>query len=237
MHNSLLQFTWIIAGMVWFMIFQLSQIKVVFSNPQYGERERERERGGEKTNKCWKWENFLINLRRNDNQSGSILFRFSWICNVLWDHLKANISRIFRIYHIPLLKLFVFYVRKRCGITARQTGTNLLNTKSSHDTTVTSTGTVSPVFDWQAGTFWFTWLITLDWLLNQHVLWGWRCCFDVSSRINKHSLDTSTIMALQYARVYREKHVQGILILKEDKNKQKGNTENPLLTSPGNCLI
>ena len=98
----------------------------------------ERERGGEKTNKCWKvfeWENFLINLRRNDNQSGSILFRFSWICNVLWDHLKANISRMFRIYHIPLLKLFVFYVRKRCGITARQTGTNLLNTNSSHDTT------------------------------------------------------------------------------------------------------
>ena len=44
-------------------------------------------------------------------------------------------------------------------------------------------------------------------------------------------------MALQYARAYREKHVQGILILKEDKNKQKGNTENPLLTSPGNCLI
>ena len=25
--------------------------------------------------------------------------------------------------------------------------------------------------------------------------------------------------------------------LKEDKNKQKGNTENPVLTSPGNCLI
>ena len=42
---------------------------------------------------------------------------------------------MFRIYHIPLLKLFVFYVRKRCGITARQTGTNLLNTNSSHDTT------------------------------------------------------------------------------------------------------
>ena len=105
MHNSLLQFTWIIAGMVWFMIFQLSHIKVAFSNPQYGERERE------KTNKCRKvfeWENFQINLRRNDNQSGSILFQFSWICNVLWDRLKANISRMFRIYHIPLLKLLYF---------------------------------------------------------------------------------------------------------------------------------
>ena len=29
----------------------------------------------------------------------------------------------------------VFYVWKRCGITARQTGTNQFNTKSSHDTT------------------------------------------------------------------------------------------------------
>ena len=29
----------------------------------------------------------------------------------------------------------VFYVRKRCGITERQTGPNLLDTKSSHDTT------------------------------------------------------------------------------------------------------
>ena len=27
---------------------------------------------------------------------------------------------------------------------------------------ISRTGTVSPVFDWQAGTFWFTWLITLE---------------------------------------------------------------------------
>ena len=134
MHNSLLQFTRIIASMVWFMIFQFSHIKVVFSNPQYGERERERE----KTNKCRKvfeWENFQINLRRNDNQSGSIRFRFSWICNVLWDRLKANISRMFRIYRIPLLKLLYFTWENDAAKTARQTGTNLLNTKSSHDTT------------------------------------------------------------------------------------------------------
>ena len=35
----------------------------------------------------------------------------------------------------PTTQTVVFYVRKRCGITARQTGRNLLNTKSSHDTT------------------------------------------------------------------------------------------------------
>ena len=35
----------------------------------------------------------------------------------------------------PTTQTVVFYVRKRCGITARQTGTNLLDTKSSHDTT------------------------------------------------------------------------------------------------------
>ena len=34
-----------------------------------------------------------------------ILFRFSWIRKVLWDRLEANISRMFRIYLIPLLKL------------------------------------------------------------------------------------------------------------------------------------
>ena len=27
---------------------------------------------------------------------------------------------------------------------------------------ISRTGTASPVFDWQAGTFWFTWLITLE---------------------------------------------------------------------------
>ena len=35
--------------------------------------------------------------------------RFSWKCSVLWDRLKANISRMFQIYHSPLLKLLVFF--------------------------------------------------------------------------------------------------------------------------------
>ena len=30
------------------------------------------------------------------------------LSNVLWDRLKANISRMFRIYHILLLKLSYF---------------------------------------------------------------------------------------------------------------------------------
>ena len=34
--------------------------------------------------------------------------RFSSIRNVLWDRRKANISRLFQIYHIPLLKLFFY---------------------------------------------------------------------------------------------------------------------------------
>ena len=53
---------------------------------------------------------YLLNrcLKRNDNQSGSILFRFSWIHNILWDCVKASISRMFQIFHIPLLKLLYF---------------------------------------------------------------------------------------------------------------------------------
>ena len=45
---------------------------------------------------------FQINLKRNDDQSRPILFRSSWNYYVLWDRLKANISRMFRIYHIRL---------------------------------------------------------------------------------------------------------------------------------------
>jgi len=89
--NSLLQLTWNTVGMVWSMIFQLSDIKVVFSNPQYGKRDRKL------TNeKFLNGKTFQINLKRNDNQSRSILFRFLRICNVLWDRLMANISRMFR---------------------------------------------------------------------------------------------------------------------------------------------
>ena len=54
------------------MIFQTSDIKVVFSNPQYGKRDRKRANEKLLNGKTWQ-----INLKRNDNQSRSILFRFS----------------------------------------------------------------------------------------------------------------------------------------------------------------
>ena len=69
----------------------------------------ERERKLEKKNeKFLNGKTIHINLKTDDNQSGSILFRFSRIRNVLWDRLKANISRRFRIHQIPLLKLLYF---------------------------------------------------------------------------------------------------------------------------------
>ena len=37
-----------------------------------------------------------------------VLLRFSLKRNVLWDQLKANISRMFQIHHITLLKLLYF---------------------------------------------------------------------------------------------------------------------------------
>ena len=46
----------------------------------------------------------------------------------------ANISRMFRFITLHCSTV-VFYVLKQCGITARLTGTNLLNAKSSDDTT------------------------------------------------------------------------------------------------------
>ena len=36
---------------------------------------------------------------------------FSWIRTVLWDRLKANVSRVFRIYHILLPKLLFLHVK------------------------------------------------------------------------------------------------------------------------------
>ena len=33
------------------------------------------------------------------------------VCTLLWDRLQVNISRLFQIYHIPLLKLFFFHVK------------------------------------------------------------------------------------------------------------------------------
>ena len=45
----------------------------------------------------------------------------------------AKHLKMIQIYYISLLKLLLLL--KRCGITARQTGTNLLNIRSSHNTT------------------------------------------------------------------------------------------------------
>ena len=106
MCNSLLRLTWNIVGMVWSMIFQLSGINVVFSNPQYGKRDRKL------TNeKFLNGKTFQINFKRNDNQSRSILFRFSWICNVLWDRLNANISRMFRFITFPYSNCCILRVK------------------------------------------------------------------------------------------------------------------------------
>ena len=58
--------------MVWSMIFQMSDNKVVFSNPQYGKRDRKLE-----NEKLLNGKTLQINLKSNDNPSRSILFRFS----------------------------------------------------------------------------------------------------------------------------------------------------------------
>ena len=58
--------------MVWSMIFQMSDNKVVFSNPQYGKRDRKLA-----NEKLLNGKTLQINLKSNDNQSRSILFRFS----------------------------------------------------------------------------------------------------------------------------------------------------------------
>ena len=58
--------------MVWSMIFQMSDNKVVFSNPQYGKRDRKLA-----NEKLLNGKTLQINLKSNDSQSRSILFRFS----------------------------------------------------------------------------------------------------------------------------------------------------------------
>ena len=57
--------------MVWSMIFQMSDNKVVFSNPQYGKRDRKLA-----NEKLLNGKTLQIYLKSNDNQSRSILFRF-----------------------------------------------------------------------------------------------------------------------------------------------------------------
>ena len=64
-----------------------------------------------------------------------VVRRFSWIRNVLWDRLKANISRLFQIYHIPLLKLFFFHVKTMRNNSETDRNTVLHYTRTSHDTT------------------------------------------------------------------------------------------------------
>ena len=67
---------------------------------------------------------FQINLKRNDDQSGSILFfsnfhEYAAYCTGSWSSSQT----------------VVFYVQKQCWLTARQAATNLHNLKSSHNTT------------------------------------------------------------------------------------------------------
>ena len=53
----------------------------------------------------WKCIPFKWPKEERSGRWAEILFRFSWIRNVLYDRLEANISRMFRIYLIPLPKL------------------------------------------------------------------------------------------------------------------------------------
>ena len=96
--------------MVWSMSFQLNNIKVLFDR-LFRHLWRERK-------KIWKsfWiRNFQINLKRNDNQSGSIFINMQ--CIVGSSEGKIY-SRMFRIHHIPLLKLLYYTcIKRRCWIT------------------------------------------------------------------------------------------------------------------------
>ena len=109
--------TWIIVGMVWSMTFQVSDIKVVFDRLfRHLWREREKTK---KMKKLLNRKTLQINLKRNDNQSGSIFMNMQ--CIVGSPEGKIY-SRIFRIYHISLLKLLYFTdIKRRCWITERQT--------------------------------------------------------------------------------------------------------------------
>ena len=105
------------------MTFQVSDIKVVFDRlfrHLWSEREKTK-----KMKKLLNRKTLQINLKRNDNQSGSIFMNMQ--CIVGSPEGKIY-SRIFRIYHILLLKLLYFTdIKKRCWITERQTRKNLLN--------------------------------------------------------------------------------------------------------------
>ena len=88
------------------MIFQMSDIKVVFSNPQYGKRDSKLA-----NEKLLNGKTLQIILKVMIISSRSILFRFSWICNVLWDRLMANISRMFRFITFPYSNCCILRVR------------------------------------------------------------------------------------------------------------------------------
>ena len=99
------------------MTFQVSDIKVV-SNRLFRHLWREREKT-KKMKKLLNRKTLQINLKRNDNQSGSIFVNMQ--CIVGSPEGKIY-SRIFRIYHISLLKLLYFTdIKRRCWITERQT--------------------------------------------------------------------------------------------------------------------
>ena len=101
------------------MTLRVSDIKVVFDRLFWHLwREREREKT-EKKKKLLNRKTFQINLKRNDNQSGSIFMNTQ--CIVGSPEGKMY-SRIFRIYHISLLKLLYFTdIKRRSWITERQT--------------------------------------------------------------------------------------------------------------------
>ena len=124
--------TWIIVGMVWSMSLQVSDIKVVFDRLfRHLWREREKTK---KMKKLLNRKTLQINLKRNDNQSGSIFMNMQ--CIVGSPEGKIY-SRIFRIYHISLLKLLYFTdIKRRCWITERQTRKKSAKPKNTFSVTV-----------------------------------------------------------------------------------------------------
>lgn len=97
-------------GRVWSMISHLSDINVVFDK---------RFRQKESKLKKWiafEWETtFQINLYWNDDQPGSILCGIKCVCIyspppqcIVGSPDRANISGMFQIYLIPILKLLYF---------------------------------------------------------------------------------------------------------------------------------
>ena len=91
-------------------VFQESDIKVVFDRLfRHLWREREKTK---KMKKLLNRKTFQINLKRNDNQSGAIFMNTQ--CIVGSPEGKIY-SRMFRIYHISLLKLLYFTdIKRRC---------------------------------------------------------------------------------------------------------------------------